>query len=185
MKRTAAACLVLILAGSLHGQSLVELSQRERARRESFKGRTPKAVTNADLAKVKTLPAVTVSQDAAANPAMPNSAGWTPTELPRQDVTPAVAPDGPPMYAPEATASFTPAASLESRVKAAHDEVERLTAQMNQLLQQMNNLNNMTPQDVVRQRIDETYQKLVAAQADEAKLKNDLAAVQANPPAKH
>ena len=180
MKRIAAVAGLLFLAGALYGQSVTELSRREKARREAFKGREARAVTNADLAKVKKLPAVTVSPEAADNPAPSNAQTQTPAGLSREDMTPTVAPNGPPMYTPEAAASFPVAGNLESRLKAAHDEVERLTTEMNLLMQQVNNLNTMTPRDVIQQQIDETYQKLVKAQDDEAKLKSELDASKAN-----
>jgi hypothetical protein len=181
MKRVAAVSLVVILAGSLHGQSLVELSRREKARREGLKGRQAKVVTNADLAALQKLPAVTVAAETADNPAMSNSPNGTPMDLPRQDMTPTVAPNGPPMYTPEAAASFPVAGNLESRLKAAHEQVDSLTTQMNLLLQQANSLNTMTPRDVIQQQIDETYQKLLKAQDDEAKLKSELEASKAGP----
>jgi len=181
MKRVAAFCAFLVLGGSLYGQSVVELSRREKARRESLKGREIKSVTNADLAAVRKLPAVTVVTETAANPEGPAGPPGQPGTTARQDMVPEVAPNGPPMYKAEDAGSFKSGGNLESQLKNAHDEVERLTTQMNLLLQQVNNLNTMTPRDVIQQQIDETYQKLVKAQDDEAKLKSEIDAGKANP----
>ena len=43
---------VIVLAASLSAQSLVELAKREKARRETFKGRHAPIVRAADLRKV-------------------------------------------------------------------------------------------------------------------------------------
>jgi hypothetical protein len=184
MKRLGAVFAFLLLAASLYGQSVVELSRREKARRQELKGRQPKVVTNADLAALKKTPAVTVteapapgqeaSSPEAAPPGTSPSQGETPPNSGREDMVPAVTENGPPMISPEAAAALNPRATLEAQYKAACGLVDTLTSQMNLLWQQFYNLNNMQTQGHVQQQIDETYQKLLKAQADQARLKAQL-----------
>jgi hypothetical protein len=184
MKRIAVLSVCLVLIGSLYGQSVVELSRREKARREGLKGRAARVVMNADLAALQKLPAATTPETAAAKPETPNRPNQTPADATREDMSPAVAPNGPLLYNPADADSFKSGGNLEARLKAAHEEVNRLTTQMNLLMQQINILNTMTPRGVYQQQIDETYQKLLKAQDEEAKLKAELNANKANSPEK-
>ncbi len=189
MKKVATLAALVLLAVSLYGQNVVELSRREKARREALEGQPAKVVTNADLAALKKTPAITVKetpgQEATnaetATAETPNTAGETPANQRREDMVPVVAPNGPSVLSPQVAASFNPQANLEAQYKAACDSVDSLTSQMNLLWQQFYNLNNMQTQGHVQQEIDETYQKLLKAQAEQTRLKARLDALKSAP----
>src|SRR5512137_854251 len=62
MKRALVVLAVLVLTTSLGAQSLVELAKREKARRESFKGRHAAVITSRELLLVKKTGAVVVTR---------------------------------------------------------------------------------------------------------------------------
>jgi hypothetical protein len=186
MKRILTAGILLAVVTSLYGQSVVDLSRQEKARRESLKGRRAKVVTNADLDALRRLPAMTTpsEQTAAENPEMAGGLDSNSAASPSEAMIPSVAPNGPALAYSGSSSSFNDAANLEARLKAASEQVDLLTDKMNRLLQESNNLNTMTPRDVIMQEISDTSQKLAQAQDDAAKLKAQLEAVQKSPPAK-
>ncbi|MGD1009302.1 MAG: hypothetical protein ABR951_04030 [Candidatus Aminicenantales bacterium] len=186
MKRILAASVILAAVGSLYGQSVADLSRQEKARRESLKDRRAKVVTNVDLAALRKLPALITpsEQTAAENPEMSGGPVSNSPASARNDMVPSVAPNGPALSYPGSSSSVGGAGNLEAQLKAANEQVDLLTDKMNQLLQESNNLNTMTPRDVIMQQIDDTSQKLAQAQDDAAKLKAQLEAAQKNPPAK-
>jgi hypothetical protein len=195
MKKFVGAVAILVLMGSLYGQSVAELSRMEKERREALKGRRAKVVTNADLASVRKTEAVIVSNpEASADSGSPSSGGpeiIPPVAPPPAEdaqpvvMVPTVARNGPTLFTDEATGdALASDKNLEDRLKAATELVDLLTTKMNALWQELYNLNTMTTQDRVQQQLDETYQKLLKAQAEEAKLKSQLEASQASAPIK-
>jgi hypothetical protein len=195
MKRFLGAAAVLVLIGSLYGQSVVELSRMEKERRQALKDRRAKVVTNADLAAIRKTEAVVVSHPEAAvdsgssssdGPQIIPSVAPPPPAEDAQPVVmiPTVAKNGPTLFTDETTGDLASAQSLEDRLKAATELVDLLTTKMNALWQEFYNLNTMTTQDRVQRQLDETYQKLLKAQAEEAKLKSQLEASQASAPVK-
>jgi hypothetical protein len=195
MKKLLGAATILILMGSLYGQSVVELSRKEKERREALRSHRAKVVTNADLAAVRKTEAVIVSNpDSAADTG--EAAAEGPQIIPSvappagEDsqpvvMVPTVARNGPALFTNDTAGdALASGKSLEDRLKAATELVDLLTTKMNALWQEFYNLNTMTTQDRIQQQIDETYQKLLKAQADEAKLKSQLEASQAASPVK-
>jgi len=179
MKKIVSAAVFLILAGGLYGQSLVELSRREKARRESFKGKQAKVITNTDLAQVKKRPAILVApseavpqEGAAAADGQPSQGAGGASD---PDVmVPTVIANGPTITGPAAAALPTSAKDLEAKLKAAEDLVALLTDKMNMLLQQKENTNSVNPLDMVMQQIDETNRKLTEARDEVDSLKARL-----------
>jgi len=193
MKKILAVAVFVILAGSLFGQSVFELSRREKARREGLKGNRARVVTNADLAAVKKTPAIfspspdySTDQNAQAVVAPESGGGIQPAaENPSEPVVmvPTVISDGPALIG-EGAVPGPPATEkdLEAQVKAMDELIDLLTNKITVLLQDANNLNNMVPRDVIMQQVDETNQKLVKAQDDAAKLRAQLDAARKNRP---
>ncbi|MGZ7065946.1 MAG: hypothetical protein ACXVI6_06300 [Candidatus Aminicenantales bacterium] len=196
MKKRIAIALFLIAAGSLSAQSVVELSRQEKARREGFKGNRVRVVTNFDLTAVRKTPAVTIVPDLAAEPNSAEedrepSAGLGSNganAAPVRTIVPNVLPSGPTVFASGDSsdpASSASARTPEARLKAANEQVDLLTDKMNILLQESNNLNTMTPRDVIMQQIDDTSQKLAKAQDEVARLKAQIEAGKKTPQDKH
>jgi hypothetical protein len=193
MKKILAVAVFAILAGSLFGQSVAELSRWERARREGLKGHRARIVTNADLAAVKKTPAIlTPSPDYSTDqgpPAVgvPESGGENPPAAGNNSepvvMVPTVISDGPTLIG-EGAVPGPPATEkdLEAQVKALDELIDLLTNKITVLLQDANNLNNMVPRDVIMQQVDETNQKLLKAQDDAAKLRVRLDAARKNRP---
>jgi hypothetical protein len=195
MKKVLAVAVFLILAGSLYGQSVAELSRREKARREGLKGNRARVVTNFDLAAVRKTPAIfspsldySTDQNAPAVVAPEASVGTAQGTGDASEpvvMVPTVVSDGPTLYG-EGAAPGPPTTEkdLESQIKASDELIELLTNKINVLLQEANNLNTMTPRDVIMQQIDEASQKLTKTQDDAAKLRSQLDAARKNQPGK-
>jgi hypothetical protein len=191
MKRTLIITVFLVLIGSLYGQSVVELSRHEKARRDSLKSRA-KVITNADLAAVKRVPAVFVPSPDTSTAATltagdnPETAG-TPEPgagIPSQGgvMVPTVAKDGPALFKDGESADRSASnADVASRLKAADELIDLLTTKMNALMQEANNLDTMTPKDAIQKQIDETNQKLIRVQEEAAKLKSQIDAGKKSP----
>jgi hypothetical protein len=196
MKKALAVACFLILAGSLYGQSVAELSRQERARRRGLGVNRAKVVTNADLAAVRKTPAIsTASADLSADQNAPSVEGPDATGVTTPGaggssepvvMVPTVIRDGPPLYG-EGAVPGPPATKkdLELQLKAAEELAGLLTDKMNILVQESNNLNSMTPRDVIMQQVDDTSQKLAKAQDDAAKLKTQLDAARKNAQGRH
>ena len=193
MRRVLIVLAVIGFTASLGAQSVVDLAKREKVRRESFKGRHAVVVKNHDLLQVKKLPAVEVAAlDAAvgdsgmgeaqdvepatissdADQAVSPSGSGAP---PVRRIVPRVAADGPTLMGDGA--SITPATSgqaLEAQFKSANDLVDLLTTKMNALRQQFEFQDAMVPGYVIQQQIDETNQRLVKAQAQQARIQAEM-----------
>ena len=182
MKRLLIVLAVIAFAASLGAQSLTELAKREKARRESFRGRHAVVITNQDLLLVKKVPAIEVTipegesrealppedQQAAATdiggeaglatPPPGSEAGSEPPEA-EQNVTDEIPDSGEP---------------LEDQLKAVDKLVEELTTEMSSLRQQFEAQNAMVPGGVIQQQIEETFQRLTQAQARQAKIREKM-----------
>lgn len=190
MKRSALFVVVFGLAASLGAQSLADLAKQEKARRESLKGRHAVVVRNADLLKVQKAPAVQITDpDAAAteiinedgSPAiepetvpgeneqanLPSGSGAPP---PIRRNVPRTAPDGPLITGDVNRDSEEGGGTLEAQLKASKDLVDLLTTKMNALRQQFEAQDSMVPGYVIQQQLDETGQRLVKAQAQQARI---------------
>lgn len=164
MKRIFVVIAVLGLAASLSAQSLVELAKREKARRESLKGRHAAVITSRELLLVKKAPAVEVS--------LPLG-GFDDTLYPES---------GPEAVAGEAGREPLPAGageavpgeiaegggSLEDQLRVVDEVVEGLTQEMNALRQQFEAQNTMVPGSVIQQQMEETNQRLEQAKTRQA-----------------
>jgi len=193
MKRILLILAVIGLVASLGAQSVTELAKREKARRESFKGRHAAVIKNADLLRVRKVPGVEVSDPDAAvgEAALDETQGVEPTTV-SSDTEPSVSPsgsgapsgrrivprvaaDGPSIMGDAATPDQAASGkTLEAQLNAANELVDLLTTKMNALRQQYEYQDAMVPGYVIQQQIDETNQRLVKAQAQEARIKAEM-----------
>jgi hypothetical protein len=191
MKRALIILAVIGLVASLGAQSVVDLAKREKERREGFKGRHAVVVKNHDLLQVKKLPAVEVAnadavtgepdqalgEDAAADSAnveqsVPPSGSGAPSG---RRITPRVAAAGPTLMGDgAATNQSTPGGTLDAQLKAAQELIDLLTTKMNALRQQYEFQDAMVPGSVIQEQMAETNQRLVKAQAQEARIRSEM-----------
>lgn len=190
MKRLLIFIAVIVLAASLGAQSLAELAKREKARREGFKGRPVVLVKNADLLRVQKVPGVEVAkpeepaaeaQDVApetvsseAESAATPSGSGAPSG---RRINPRVSNPGPDLMGENAAGVQTAsrgAAALEAQLKAAQELVDLLATKMSALRQQYEYQDTMVPGYVIQQQMDETNQRLVKAQAQEARIRAEM-----------
>lgn len=191
MKRLLIVLAVIGFAASLGAQSVVELAKREKVRREGLKGRHAVVVKNHDLLQVKKLPAVEVTnpdavtnepdqafgEDVAADSAnaeqsVPPSGSGAP---PVRRIVPRVAATGPALMGDGAAADqSTSGGTLEVQFKAAQELVDLLTTKMNALRQQYEFQDAMVPGYVIQEQIAQTNQRLVKAQAQEARIQAEM-----------
>jgi len=188
MKRLLLFVAIVGLAASLGAQSLTELAKREKARREALKGRPVVLVKNADLLRVQKVPGVEVAppEEAAdetpeggpetlsadVEQAVPPSGSGAPSG---RRIVPSVAPNGP-LITGEANRDQLAEGNraLEAQLQAAKDLVDLLETKMNALRQQYEFQDAMVPGYVIQQQLDETNQRLVKAQAQQARIEAQI-----------
>lgn len=172
MKRVLVILAVLGLAAALEAQSLAELAKREKARRETFRGRHAVVIKNKDLLQVKKAPAVEVN-----NPAVTDDGEQVPEPVdPSTDIAggtglrprPAAGTEGDPGAEAEG------GGPLEDQLKVVDGVVENLTNEMNALRLQFEAQDNMVPGYVIQQQMDELNQRLVKAQARQAAIREKM-----------
>lgn len=195
MKKTLIVIIVAVLglSASLSAQSLVELAKQEKARRESLKGRQAVVIRNADLLRVRKTGAVEVMPPASEsidNPpfegqdveldavsdegepaALPSGSGAPPIRR----IMPAVAPNGPLITGEADRDQAEGGGTLEAQLKRAQEQVDLLTTKMAALNQQFESQSAMVPGSVIQQQLDETNQRLIKAQAQQARIEAQIA----------
>jgi hypothetical protein len=192
MKRTLLLIAVLGLSVSLGAQSLAELAKKEKARRESLKSHAA-VIKQADLLRVDKVPAVQVvppepvvgeeilGETGAVEPgAVPGETGESP--LPSgsgapsgRRIVPTVGPQGPLITGEANRDQEGPGGTLQAQLAAAKDLVDLLTTKMNALRQQFEYQDAMVPGYVIQQQLDETNQRLLKAQAQQARIEAQVA----------
>ncbi len=170
------ALLILTAAAfsGVFGQSAVEAAKKEKERRAKLKGATVVVVTNADLARNRKKPSLIRTQPESSAEAV--AAGETEAAAKVPTVTPAPAsrPENKPVRSEALNLSEERRAELQNRYDRAKERTELLNLKMIALNQQLTTFNSMTPKEVVQKAISETYAKLLEAQAEEAKAKEEL-----------
>jgi hypothetical protein len=171
--------LFLLGMSFLSAQSLAEASKKEKERRAALKGKQT-VVTNADLGKTKKKAAMTESVpempadeafvEGAEGAAPPGETPPAAVETP-PEATPPAAEAAPPLSVEEFSQRKT---ELEDTWNKAQEMVELLTMKMNGLWQEFYSLDDMTARDKIQQQISETYEKLLKAQQDETKAREEL-----------
>jgi hypothetical protein len=190
MKRVFTLIAVLGLSASLGAQSLVELAKKEKARRESLKTHAA-VIKQADLLRVEKAPAVEVvpPEPDIAEEILGEGAGVEPDAIageagsaslpsgsgaPGRRIVPAVGPEGPLITGEANRDQEGPGGTLEAQLTAAKDLVDLLTTKMNALRQQFEYQDAMVPGYVIQQQLDETNQRLVKAQAQQARIEAQI-----------
>jgi hypothetical protein len=191
MKKFLLFVTVMGLTASLGAQSVVELAKREKARRESLKGRHATVVKNYDLLRIKKVPGVEVANPDAMtgepdqalgedvtvdasneDQSIPPSGSGAPSG---RRIVPRVAADGPTIMGDNAAADQAASgATLDAQLQAANELVDLLTTKMNALRQQYEYQDAMVPGYVIQQQIDETNQRLLKAQAQQARIQAEV-----------
>ena len=187
MKKALIFVAVIFLAAALGAQSVADLAKREKARRESLQGRHAVVVTNADLLRIQKVAAVQVTGSDAAVPearagepatvssdaesANPPSGSRAPSG---RRIVPRVSPDGPLITGDPDRDQIEGRGTLEAQLEAAQDLVDLLTTKMNALRQQYEFQGAMVPGYIIQQRVDETNQRLVKAQAQQARIQAEI-----------
>jgi hypothetical protein len=192
MKRLLVFLAVIGFAASLGAQSLVELAKREKERREGLKGRQAVVVKNNDLMKVKKVPGVEVAppvEDAADAAAAGEEAGEPETIAGEEGssvppsgsgapsgrrMTPRMSAPGPTIMGENAEDQTGSGGPIEAQLKSAVELVDLLTTKMNALRQQYEAQDAMVPGYVIQKQMDETNQRLVKAQAQEARIRSEM-----------
>lgn len=193
MKRLFVIIAVIGLAASLGAQSLTELAKREKARRAGFKGRQTAVVTNADLLRVQKTAAVEFAPPETSNSeilggeeggeAAEGVSSEAGTEnLPSgsgapsgRRMVPRTGADGPLITGDADRDQGEGAGTLDAQLKAAKDLVDLLSTKMNALRQQYETQDAMVPGYVIQQQLDETNQRLLKAQAQQARIEAQIA----------
>jgi len=192
MKRYLLFIAVLGLAASLGAQSLADLAKKEKARRASLGGRHAAVVKNADLLRVQKAQAVevtipeeiggeTVSGEGQDVEPETVSEGTEPASLPSgsgapsgRRIVPSVAPDGPLITGEANRDQAEGRGTLDAQLKAANELVDLLTTKMAALRQQFEFQDAMVPGYVIQQQLDETNQRLLKAQAQQARIEAQM-----------
>jgi len=193
MKRFIVIIAVLGLAASLGAQSLVELAKKEKARRESLKGRHAVVIRNIDLLRVDKVPAVevVVPEPVFGEEVLGESGGAEPGSAPGDGgisslpsgsgapsgrrIVPSVGAEGPLITGEVNRDQEGPGGTLDAQLQAAKDLVDLLTTKMNALRQQFEFQDAMVPGYVIQSQLDETNQRLVKAQAQQARIEAQIA----------
>ncbi len=193
MKRLWLFIAVIGLSVSVSAQSLADLAKAEKARRESLKGRHAVVVKNADLLRVQKVPSVLVAPPDTETGAAVTGEGQNvepetvsdetePVSLPSgsgapsgRRIVPSVAPNGPLITGDANRDQAEGGGTLEAQLKAANDLVDLLTTKMAALRQQFESQDAMVPGYVIQQQLDDTNQRLVKAQAQQARIEAQLA----------
>ncbi len=176
--KKALALLILTAAAfsGIFGQSAVDAAKKEKERRAKLKGAPVVVVTNADLARNRKKPSLgrakpeSSAEAEAAAPGETEAATKAPTAIP----APASGPENKPIRSEALNQSEERRAELQSRYDRAKERTELLNLKMVALNQQLTTFNSMTPKEVVQKAISETYTKLLEAQAEETKAKEEL-----------
>jgi type II secretory pathway pseudopilin PulG len=192
MKRLLIVLAVIGFTASLGAQSVVELAKREKARRESLAGRHAAVVNNHDLLQVKKTAAVEVAVPVqeGSEGALAEDQGTDAEVLPSDDaqsvppsgsgapsgrrIVPRVASNGPLITGDANRDQAETGGTLDAQLKSANDLVDLLTTKMNALRQQFEFQDNMVPGYVIQKQIDETNQRLVKAQAQQARIQAEM-----------
>ena len=175
MKKALIVLAVVGLAASLGAQSLVDLAKREKDRREALKGRHAVVVKNKDLLRVQKLPAVEIVDTSGRADEADQTVSPLDSEAPVRQIAPRVAADGPTIMGNgESSDQASSEETLEARLKSANELVDLLTTKMNALRQQYEFQDAMVPGSVIQEQMADTNQRLMKAQALQAKIHAEM-----------
>lgn len=171
---------VVVCAVLGEAQSLVEVAQKEKERRESLKGRRVLVVTNEDLANLKKLPAIVVTAPQEPAPVRPE------TELQDQDsgsapssrrIMPRVSEPGPLLIGVAGSKKTGPAReNLEEKLKEIRGTIGELLSRMNALREESFRPEAAGSREMILKQIDDLTAELLRAQQEEDNLRRQVEA---------
>jgi hypothetical protein len=127
----------------------------------------PPADESGDVASVESQDAELAASSQEDEPAtLPSGSGAPPIRR----IMPAVAPNGPVITSDPNRDQADGGGSLEAQLRSARDQVDLLTTKMGALKQQYESQDGMTPGYVLQQQLEETSQRLLKAQAQQARI---------------
>jgi hypothetical protein len=160
------------LACSLaYPQSLVELAEKEKARRAKLKDKKSIVLTNDDLKKIS-------KETALQSTNIPNvEAGQKEPNTPESKASaqsPEVKVSVSEKQSSESAGSAPPEITLKEELKNTEEIVGVLTLKMRSLWQEFYSMDDMTPRDVIQKEISETFQQLQEARTKANDLRKKL-----------
>lgn len=181
MRKTPAWIAFFILAACLEAQSVAEIARLEKARRAGLARQPITVITNADLDNLRKtaamgapIPAPEAAQSVETTGEAEIPAESEPVPAPSQPtrrIQPRVVRNGPALVDAKGTPiTASTAGNLEAGLRAVREKIDLLETKLTALQQRFYLNNDMTPQDLLQQEIDETFKKLESARAEEAKL---------------
>ena len=168
MKKTVLFLAALTLSVSLSAQSLADLARKEKARRESYKGRHAVVIRNEELMRIQKVPAVEIRY-----PEGEFSGDFGTEEQPLEPGTASVSGEAAEQAVIEESAPGPrpgPNIALEAQLSAARDLVDLLTTKINALRQQFEYQDTMVPGYVIQEQLVETEKRLLKAQSQLARI---------------
>jgi len=161
--------LLFFITSFASSQSLVELSKKEKQRRQSVKGKKAKIITNVDLGKVKRKMGLSATSTETSvdttSPRVTQDSG----SRDRAESTQATR-----TSAEDETSFKTRRAGLEQKQKKAQEYVDLLTTKINGLWQEFYSQDDMTYRGRIQAEISETHLRLQKARQDESLAKQEL-----------
>jgi len=171
IKKLLAIIILPLLSTTLvHSQSLAELAKKEKERRENFKSKKVRLVTNDDLKKFNRTTTVIATQ--AANPKAVKSN----IPAPPQQIPVIISPKS----RNRDRSGVKKENELEKKYQEANKQVGLLTLKMRALWQHFYSMPDLTPKNQIQQQISLTYLQLQKAQEDAERLKKQLDAQKKN-----
>lgn len=163
--------LLFFITSFASSQSLVELSKKEKQRRQSVKGKKAKIVTNVDLGKVKrkmglSATSTETSEDTTSPTAIASQDSGSQDRAESTQATRTSAEDE--------TSFKTRRTELEQKQQKAQEYVDLLTTKINGLWQEFYSQDDMTYRGRIQAEISETHLRLQKARQDESLAKQEL-----------
>ncbi|GEM_PF-5991805 len=167
--------LIILIAGRVDAQNLVEVSRKEKERRERLNSERALIVTNEDLANLKKKPAIVVS-----TPKETSSFGFQieaeetdriSDSTPRK-ITPRIAEPGPLLIGKGTSKQNNlQNENLEERLTQVIKHIEELVFRMNALREESYRLEAASQQEMILKQIDELTVEMLKAREEESQLK--------------
>lgn len=160
--------LLFFIASFASSQSLVDLSKKEKQRRQSVKGKKATVITNSDLGKVKRKMGLSATQ------AETSAEVTSPTVTASQESGSQDRSEAARTSAEDETSFKTRRAEIEQKWKQAQEYVDLLTTKINGLWQEFYSQDDMTYRGRIQAEISETHLRLQKARQDESLAKQEL-----------
>ncbi|MFQ6081866.1 MAG: hypothetical protein ACE5WD_00725 [Candidatus Aminicenantia bacterium] len=164
--------LSFILTSSLlFSQDLVEIAKKEKERRAKLKSEKTKVITNSNLADYRGKEAIIVQRFSEASTSL-RETYFPEKKKSVREVSPLSMSNQ--LRKKEEQFWKDRKAEYKNRWKKTKEFVDLLTTRMNGLWQEYYSMDDMTSRDKIQMEISQTYQKLLQAQKEEARAKEEL-----------